>query len=152
MGMHKLIAEMLFSKAAFLANAWYASHMRHFDQLGEYKNFFRARFGADRQLCYELMVILSRYLEESDVSGEVVSWVERAYSVRVFDRINEELFSLRIRLLTEVIDNELKFLNETGKISETEMKLSQARISEFLQQVKTKYIERIDSSSNPDIF
>jgi hypothetical protein len=144
--MQNIIAGTISSKAALLANTWYASHMRYFEQLGEYRNFFRARFGADRQLCYELLVILSRYLEESDVSGDVAAWVERTYSIRVLDCINEKLFSLRIKLLLEVIDNELKFLYETGKISEKEMKFSQARISGFLQYVKTKYIERFDGN------
>ncbi|RJQ39186.1 MAG: hypothetical protein C4550_05720 [Nitrospiraceae bacterium] len=146
--MIKQIPDCLRKKAMTITNAWYALHMDYWDQIGELKGNFRARFGIDRQLCYEMTIIICDHLEGKNVTGSIGAWIERANLVSEDCPATEELAELRKKLLIEVIDNELYYLQETDRISREDMISSRIEIEGILNRVKHWYLARQNNTLN----
>ncbi|WP_418789930.1 hypothetical protein [Phosphitispora sp. TUW77] len=136
------------TNAQGMANAWYALHVLNIDELSLLKPFLRTRFGIDRQLCYNLICIICRGLNNIDVSDEIKEWINSAVVVRQSEIYSIDLINQRINFLKEVIQNELYSLKESGQISETVLYKSQVKITKMLDTVIKEYKEYIEVLSN----
>jgi len=139
----EMVIQKLKIDAQGIANAWYALHVLNTDKIGQLNQYLRERFGIDRQLCYNLIHIICRYLENIDVGNEIQEWINSSLSVRQLETVPDELVSLRISFLREVIDNELNSLKESGKVSEPIIRQYRGKINRVLEYVKKEYIKAL---------
>ncbi len=139
----EMVIQKLKIDAPGIANAWYALHVLNTDKIGPLNPYLRSRFGIDRQLCYNLILIICRYLENVDVINEIKEWINSSLAVRQLETVPDELVSLRINFLKEVIDNELNSLKESGKVSEPIVCRCRGEIAAVLEYVKKEYIKAL---------
>ncbi|MBU7005252.1 hypothetical protein [Phosphitispora fastidiosa] len=139
----EIVIQKLKIDAQGIANAWYALHVLNTDKIGQLNPYLRSRFGIDRQLCYNLIHIICRYLENNDVGNEIQEWINSSLSVGQLETVSDELVSLRINFLMEVIDNELNSLRENGKVSEPIIWQCRGKITGVLEYVKKEYVEAL---------
>ncbi len=135
------VIKTLKTKAQVITNAWYGLHVLNIDKIGPFEQYLRTRFAIDRQLCYNLIHIICRYLENMDVIEEMQGWINSALAVSPPERIPYDLISLRMNFLKEVIDNELNGLEAGGKVSGFAVCRYRAQIAGLLEFVKKEYIK-----------
>ena len=139
--MKEKVIETLKEKANVMTNAWYALHVLNYDRLGPYRPYLRERLGVDRQLCFDLIQIICRYLENKDVSTEIEDWLKIVLSLSQLEETPIELANLRARFLKDVIDKELYGLREYGILSGYCMREFQLKISGIIEFVKKEYMK-----------